>query len=358
MRYVLFIFYYGLLKINGYAQPVLNAPDTLGGRVVLRDKETLNIYYYLPGELTLAAEKNGHPAFTLLMTRYTGSQLSGDQRASKFNSLLQLKIQLNDHRDSLNYNLSKHTKQKIRLLPLNLTNIKTRLVFQDADGLSQELTGGGFETIHSVTSALYWPERLYTIKLSNTSAQLLEEQLKKGITSLSFEYVFETSGVILNKTLQTEIAKNNLGISGSDKPFEEVHNFPILTNTFNVNIDHQKHPETIRKIDINASRLPANYAFLEVRCYVFKESLNVDLDARKIELEAHGVGAGTKVKQSLIFSKLTPDVVSQHVRFPYAIRTDMPLKYRLMDITSSNQPPLYSEWKELTDWYQVLDITR
>ena len=263
-------------------------------------------------------------------------------------------------------------KSKIILLPLKIIRIETQLIYTEInpEGLkqnNQKLELGIFETTQDNLSNenAYWTERYYTIRLSNESAQLLEKTLEKGQTVIGFNYAFITEGVF-KKQSEVNIQTNAPELEQvqtikeqikADTLITKLDNYPIFSDAFQVLIDTKKYGDLIQKIDLNAERLPADYAALEVRCYDFNNGIRKDLDAKRIEIEAEGITLNALVSQRFTFSNLQSDIYAKNIKFPYIVRTDKPFRYRLIEILKTGGQPKVSAWIEQKNWNALLDIT-
>ncbi|MCK5702902.1 MAG: hypothetical protein KAI29_17185, partial [Cyclobacteriaceae bacterium] len=128
----------------------------------------------------------------------------------------------------------------------------------------------------------------------------------------------------------------------------------IRSDAFSIVIDSKRWPGLIRQIDIN-EEVPPGYAALEVRCYDFNNNLRPDLFAKKIEIKATGVGRGDVVVKST-FNRKSPDIYVYNVKFPYAVRLDRPLYYRVTSV-SDEAAPFKTDWIEQNLWTGMIDIT-
>jgi hypothetical protein len=128
----------------------------------------------------------------------------------------------------------------------------------------------------------------------------------------------------------------------------------IKAGAFEVTIDTEKWPDLIAKIDIN-EQIPPDYAAVDVYCYDFHNNLRPDLAQKKVEIEAAGVG-GEKVILRYTFRSDTPDIYAYDMKFPYAVKIDVPYRYRLTEITRSGTVTR-ADWKTRQSWNGILDIT-
>lgn len=350
------------LRMN--AQPVLNQPHSQLGVTLYPDASSEKVYYYAPGTLSLATRQDGRPDFRLTMTRYTSTALTNHPGKTRFNSIMQFKILMKPFDDAILQKIKQQLPSDIRLSPLPIQNIRSTVVHIDINpegiqGAKKVLENGHFEsTDQKLPIQTYWTERNYTLRLSSESAQLLQSAFEKGQTLLGFSYSFEAAGVS-KQVIETSV-KENLSIlkniPPSDTTVQPLNHYTIYSNAFEILLDTRKYPELIQKIDLNAERLPADYAALEVRCYDFNNELRHDLDAKKIEIEAQGITQKTRVTQQFTFLERQPDVFVKTIQFPYAVRTDKPFRYRILEITKEGRPQV-SAWREQKNWVELLDIT-
>lgn len=372
-RYILV----GFLHISVFylkGQPILDQPLNVQGLTVYPDIALSDVYYYAPSSLSLSVGQDGKPNFKLTMIRYTGTALTSNQGTKRFNNITQFKIVMKsvDTKilESVQTQLTK--KSKTRLFPLKIKRIETQLIYTEInpEGLkqnNQKLESGVFETTQDNLSNenAYWTERYYTIRLSNESAQLLERTLEKGQTIIGFNYAFITEGVS-KKQSEVNIQTNAPELEQvqtikeqikADTLMTKLDNYAVFSDAFQVTIDTKKHSDLIQKIDLNAERLPADYAGLEIRCYDFNNGIRKDLDAKRIEIEAEGITRNALVLQRFTFSNLQSDIYAKNIKFPYIVRTDRPFRYRLVEILKTGGQTKVSAWIEQKNWNTLLDIT-
>ena len=373
-KLIIGLFYFSIFYLKG--QPILDQPLHLQGLTVYADVSLENVYYYAPNPLSLGTGQDGKPDFKLTMIRYTGTALTSNQGTKQYNNIVQFKIMMHsmDSKvlESVKAELAEKAKSRIILLPLQIKHIESTLVYTEInpEGLkrdNQKLEAGVFEASNdnSPNPNSYWTERYYTIRLSNESAQLIEKTLAKGQTIIGFNYAFITEGVskkqstvnIATNDSQSEIVQELKKQVKADTITTRLEKFAVLSDAFQVLIDTKKYSNLIQKIDLNAERIPADYAALEIRCYDFSNNIRKDLDAKRIEIEAEGITRNAVVSQRFTFSSQQSDIYSKTVKFPYAVRTDKPFKYRIIEIAKTGGQPKVSQWIEQKKWYELLDIT-
>jgi hypothetical protein len=94
---------------------------------------------------------------------------------------------------------------------------------------------------------------------------------------------------------------------------------------------------------------------LDVYCYDFNNQIRNDLHARKVEIKAIGVN-GKPVITSVVFREKEPDIYVSSIRFPHAVRMDLPYQYRIVEIYKQKgiQP---GKWTERSSWDGIIDVT-
>lgn len=340
--------------------------------LVYRDAKVSRLFYYLPGDLRVAADNEGKPDFRLLLMRYTGTRAYDDQGTHRFRNLMQMKIihaaapgeKLQAVKQQLK---TLHNNPELRAFPVR--NLKTVIVYSlvgtdDRGGTTVSGEGSYFSDQNDNASINeYWKERTFVIRLGNESANLFWDALQEQQTILSVGYAFYSeiynslgtdtriSGTtdavrILNEMMNPENETN----AADTVPETRV----IKAGAFEVIIDTEKWPDLIKKVDIN-EQIPPDYAIINVYCFDFNNELRPDLAQKKIEIEAAGVGGG-KVLLKYTFRSDMPDIYACDLKSPYAVRIDAHYRYRVTEITTAGAVTR-SEWITRDSWHQILDIT-
>lgn len=336
------------LVFNLMCQPILNKCIHSDGKLYCPDKQDKSIVYFAPGELLLEKNEKGKPHMKLLFQRYLGQSLNGMQGLVHQKSILQFKIGQNPVND--------HNKEQIKLLfpfletllPLPEVKFKLRMVYIPIDQEKTFTIG-----MSSVDSSSLWKEKYITMMLSPNDAQLLENQLRKGNTQLSIEVEVISSGVIL----LNEETDNNKKSKNDTLICKEVLKYVTSNYPINIAIEKSEAEDVISKVDINAQKIPLEYAQLEVRCYAFQDHKNANLLNRKIEIQTEGIQASGVVKASVSFSRKNSDEVVRSVRFNQIINASKPFRYRIIDIHKDVSQPFKSDWITCNDWFKVIDIS-
>jgi hypothetical protein len=364
-----------LYGIQTGAQPSVSSSFVVNEQKIFRDAVKTNIYYCMPSDYKLAADANGKPEFTLTQMRYTGTQATGDAGKIKYNNLLQFKIvadiQQQKKTEELKTELRKTDAQaELRLLPIR--KFSSVLVFAGApDGaenagadtarlVKTDYTEAADENA-SVNNS-YWNERVVTLRLSNTDAQLVESAIKNMQSVMSFSYgiytVFSDAGmedlsVSGNKEIRKEIKDffaNEIKNSGDSA----LHITLVKADAIAVKIDLNKWPAAIQKVDIN-EKIPAKYALFDVYCYDFNNELRPDLYSKKIEIKATSVN-GADIVTAFSFRQNKPDMYAKSIRFAYAVKMERPFYYRVTEINNDGET-WAGEWIKKKEWNEILDIT-
>lgn len=344
-------------------QPDLNRAAQMEQWLVIPDFAQPGRYYFAPGRLQIAVNAVGKPDVMFLMMRYTGTEL--DARANRifYNSLFQCRVvmeQVGGKRlQEIRQKLQAQTGQPISLDPLPIWNVETQLVVPSVNGQEKKLSAV-VEEEAPAPSGSFWTERLFTVKLGNEDAQLLQKALALGQTTLHLQYTYHTRVVLSNRAeLETAVrTQSNDAISISRKAEVTKDSTtalaPVFSDAFALDIDLKKYPDLMRKVDIN-TQAPPGYALLEVRCYDFNNAVRKDLFGKRIEIEAESVG-GQKVVIRKTFMAAQPDIFVQFARFQYAVKLDRPFRYRIVELSSGkqNQP---GPWTTQKNWNALIDIS-
>ena len=348
------------------AQPDLARGFSSEKWLIFPDLQQKDRFYYRPGKMRLATTPDGKPDAVFLLMRQTGSAADGRDNQLHYNSLFQCRVLLeNPGADGLQLILEKLRSewpgQDLRLEPLPIWKTAVQLVVPTVEGPDKNYIGN-LENSESDAAGDYWSERLFTVKLGNFDAQLLEKALSIGQSTLNLQYTFFSKGTApsnateLQKLEQTDTGDSTVSnLTTTLERDTQISLQPVFSDALMLALDTRKYPDLIRKIDINA-QAPPGYALLEVRCYDFNNALRNDLFAKRIEVEAEGVG-GQKVKAKRTFYAAQPDVYVQSLRFPFAVKLDRPLRYRVTEL-SEERAPFSSAWVVWKNWNAMIDITK
>lgn len=359
-----------LLPILIQAQPDFNQLVEYEGIRCFLDTKKENVAYYSPGKLSVATDREGKPDFNFLQTRYTGSVVYDDRNSYRFNSIISFRVimeQIQAEKIKRMKNAIFPGKNDPLLLPLPVSNIKTNLIFisveeGQADADSTVFTGGNLSSENNKglnRKGTYWREREFSLRLDNHSSQALWEMLDNKQTLMSLNYAFFSEGIkqpveVIMSDAEKKIFEQMLNQYEENEDSAEIKEICIKSDAFAIRIDTEKWPGLMNKVDIN-EQVPPGYAALEVRCYDFNDNLRPDLFAKQIEIKATGVGRGDVIAKTT-FSQKAPDIYMQNIKFPYAVRLDKPLFYRVTSI-SQEKPPEKTEWIEQEMWADIIDIT-
>lgn len=411
---ILFVLFFYCLSYKGLSQPVMNNKERINNLDIFPDLKKKNVYYLPPGDLYLASDNFGKPSLKFLQMRYTGSQATGDQGKMNFKSLLQFTIRMknpdgNTIREIKN-TLSKRTKSSIELRTLPIQNMEALLIYasvenqKDGKNNMYSVNGGNLENSENEenngNSGEFWTERTYTLNLDNATSQLFWNAIEKGQSMISLAFTYYVNGVkpmppLISLNVSAEVAESvkkqiESSFKKNDDPEKKINEKPLEINTrvdyadslrkeliaqlnldtlsdtltkpfiyktdaFAINVDAKKYPDIIKKVDINAAFIPPDFAVMEVRCYDFNNSLRNDLYAKKIEIEATGMN-GKPVVQRASFYSTAPDISYAGIRFKYAVKMNLPYRYRIVEIKNDTDP-VYSNWITQKNWNKIIDIT-
>ncbi|MEO5564015.1 MAG: hypothetical protein ABIR18_11285 [Chitinophagaceae bacterium] len=368
---IVFILLITLNSKNVIAQPMGSSSIVVEGEKLYRDSKINNLWYYLPPAYQLLTDIDGKPSFSLMQMRYTGTTATGDRGVNKYNNLVQFRVVVNmEHTRHINMVKTglkrSYPAAELRIMPVR--KFSSLLVFAGSDA-------GAADTTHLVRSGYaepvdenaevnnsYWNERVITFRINNFDAQLVESALKNNQAVMSFSYAFftnlsnkgnEDTSFYVNGRLQKATSDYFAQQESNGKDTTSILTM-IKADAIPLRVDVQRWPTAIQQTDIN-ERVPAKYALLDVYCYDFNNELRPDLYAKKVEIKASSVN-GSDITTTFSFRQNKPDVYAKSIRFAYAVKFDKPYYYRVTEITNEGEA-LVSEWKQKTEWSQVLDIT-
>jgi hypothetical protein len=319
------------------ARPKLDEPRPLGRLVVYADDQRPGLFFYGPGDLAVAADRDGRPDFHFLLMRYTGSVAHADRGSIVHRSVLSFRVtmqapaaaELASARRALG-------PRPVELRPLPIRRLEAAVVYTplgEPEEKATPLPDGHFEETEGKAPAAgvggaFWTTRSYTLGLDPPSAELFSGALTKGQLVLSMSYAFHAAGA----------ARDHVVRSGA----------------FAVSLDTGKWPELIRRVDVN-ERVPPGYPLLDVYCYDFDAASPTGLYEKQVQVEAEGVGGG-RVTATARFGRDQPDLYARSVRFGVAVRLDRPYRYRVTEVRDDGTSAVIP-WRERASWAELLDVT-
>lgn len=346
------------------AQPLLSGKQTVEGLVVYPDLEKPELFYYAPNDLELGRTSDGAPIFKLVQMRYTGTGLTGDQGDNRFLNLVQFRVVmlpvLQEQLQQVQHLLG---GRRIQLRPLILRNVEAYLISALGEEYRRLGESGQFSSIGASENneSGYWRERTITLRLNKGDAQILWDQVAEGRLQLSISYAFYADVVVGESGLKG-ISRDTSLVSPIEKELEGVlalDSIPqthlIKADAFTLNVDVQTFPDVLQKIDLNEEQR-VSYPFLEVHCYDFANELRPDLGVKAIEMEAVSVrNQQLRLKKQRFFAN-QPGQSALEINFPFAVRLDRPLRYRVIELSRDGTEKT-SDWITRDNWVGVIDIT-
>ena len=365
-----------------YAVPDLRLGRAAGPLTVYPDDTVRTVFYYPPGDLTIAARDDGSPDLHLLHARYTGSIVTRDQGTAVIRSILTVRLVMSGPLASqlaaARQALAAAAGGAVELRPLPIRRVESAIVYASSDAApttdgaaapTTPLPPGHFEaTDAALPREGYWTERVYTLGLPPDDAQLLSTALSRGSVALSIGYAFLSTGIGPDQPLQqlsgTPALVDQLrkqieppkptaaggAPDGKDAPVVHV----VRAGAVDVSADLRKWPQLLSRVDINESA-PPGYAALDVYCYDFAQGGDSALYEKQIEIEAVGVG-GRRVVLIAAFNRSQPDLYARSLRFPVAVRLDRPYRFRITRI-SPDGTATTTPWRDRLSWTDLLDVT-
>ena len=352
------------LTFTTEAQPDLSTKIIIEGKEVYRDFRKANVYYFMPEKLSLATELDGKPKFFLIASRYTGTNVYGDAGEKKFRNILQFGVAM----ESIGLDIIKKIQNQlggrdISLLTMPIKNIETTVMIPAAGSENKKKIGkdGAFSsTGGNENNAGYWKERMYSIHLENTEAELVTLMIQQGKLALSFSYAFVGDVIKGTKKYKQVSSPRMVFQSVAPEMNQEIKTDTVITTlalkseTFSINVDTQKW-NVIRKIDINEN-IPPAYSVLEVRCYDFTNQIRPDLAVKLLDIEATGLNNLPVSLPSIKFLSSQPSINTIAASFPFAVKLTKPLRYRISEYKQDGEKKVF-DWVKKDNWVEIIDIT-
>jgi len=352
------------------AEPDLTALTFLGELSAYPDDQQANRFYYVPRALKIPKSENGHPALHLLVTRYVGSQLTGDQGEWINRNILSVRF----HRPDISPEQKRRARNilisrgiaKPRLVPLPLFGIEGAIQYTAVD--SQSVVNlpadGFFKNVNDPSSAKpasLWTERQYSLSLGPNDAQLLMEALSSGGVLISFAYAYLAKSSQSSADLPFELSgspelvdflQERIDVAAGED-LEMVST--VRADAIALSIEPENSEFHITKLDIN-DRLPPGYGSLDVYCYDFQQEMVPGQYAKRIDIRAQSP-TGKTVQSFLEFTKKTPEVYAQSLNIPFAVKFSAPFYYRVVSVYETGRVEEVTPWTEREQWSGVLDIS-
>ncbi len=350
------------------AQPLYSTQKVVNERVIFQDVKEKHQYYYGPGMLKLAADRQGQPVFQLISIRYTGTARYGDANLKSFTNLLQFTVAMEpmDNNELLALRQSLQLPTGASLDPLPVQNLEAVLVCgvldEEGQGLGFRKRVAGQATAGSSGTSgkgVFWTERAFVAPLDNHEAQLLWDQQKNGRVALSLNYAFYAEAAEVQeidyRIEGDSVFQAQLGDNLDQIPRDtQIIIVPLVADVLNIQIDADKCPGCLRQLDLNQLSIPPAYAALQVRCYDFAEQLRPEVALKIVEIEAKGI-SGRPVTIKTRFNSQDPEATLKYISFPYAVSMDDPIRYRYREMPFEGEP-YQSPWYYLESG-NLIDVT-
>jgi hypothetical protein len=365
--YMIILVLMGVLNLT--AQPDFSSLLEINGIRCYRDINTPDIAYYAPGKLRIATNRDDKPDFNFIQTRYTGSYLYADQGSHRFHSILRFRVVMERTDPELLASVRSELFPGNRhgeLRPIAISDIETLMVFAVPETENNQADTYYFSNGSIISEGeegqpkkgSFWREREYSLRLDPTSSNVFWNNFSQNYLAMIFAYAFYSKGVVSG---ESDFPSSDIGLPddlaskiseiNSNKPADR---FLVFSDAFSIDVDLNKWPGLLKKLDIN-EEIPPGYPALEIRCYDFNNEIRDDLYSKTIELKAKGIGRGDVITR-VRFDWKNPDQTVFHVRFRYAVRIDAPLWYRIIEVPK-NEPLHQTDWMLLDSWIGLIDVT-
>lgn len=328
---------FGLLQ-SGWGQALLSSKRLINGINVFQDIHQKNKYYYGPNKLQLSVDAEGKPKFQLLSMRYTGTQLTGDRAEKRFTNLLQFSLSLPPIPSTDLQAIRTQLGAKAQLLPIAIQNMDVVLVSgvtTDGNAENKWRKHASIQSESNAEKGMFWTERSFVLPLNNYEAQILWDQYQNGRVALSVNYAFyapvvqvvEESLSVVGDSVLVKKLKNQIGQIERDT---QATNELIQADAFNILVDVAQYPEVLKQIDINENSVPPAYPSIEIKCFDFSLGIRPDLAFKRIYVQGTSVN-GQQVEEKIKFSSGDRDLTTQFLAFRYAVRMDLPIRYKILE---------------------------
>jgi hypothetical protein len=350
-----------------YANPLLGSAEVIAERLVYRDSDKPNKFYYLPDPIVIAETDDGRPDLSLLLTRYVGTAHQGDQGEWINRNLLSVRFRMKRAEksdiDAIKKILRSRGLRNAKVVTLPLYAVAASIQYTPVDSeTSIALGGNGFATSHTsdAHSVANWRERAYLLSLGENDAGLLVNALENGQVLISFSYAY-LARFEDREEVAIDIAGADDRLEGLSEQIDEI----VPETTSNVTaaysdaialvLDPATANNHIRRLDINES-MPPGYAVLDVYCFDFQQEIIPGQYAKWVEVEATSP-TGKRFSTVLTFTRSEPEVYGQRLRVPYAIDFKKPYRYRVTSVLETGKVEEVTPWTVREEWSGVLDIS-
>ncbi|MEM1119392.1 MAG: hypothetical protein AAGJ18_03035 [Bacteroidota bacterium] len=348
-----------------FAQPIESTKQKLDNITIYQDSKKENTYYYAPGDLKLVTEADGKPKFKLVQYRYTGTARTGDQGEKRYMNIVQFTVQQEQIKGADLRKVKTQLGKGTKLRPLPMRNVSAYLIAAINNKYQRLGNTGNAQSLGIAgesTRNAYWRERTFTIRLENHEAQLLWDQIAERQLSISVSYAFYAD-VVIGQLVDYAIVGDSLFAEGLGQAMDESNQLDstaatqiIKANTFPIEIDLDKYPNVLQKIDGNESSIPVDFPALEVACFDFVNDARPDLSGKILSIKAIGINNQMVELEEIDFNEFQPDLNTKQVQFDRPVRINKPLRYQITEITKEGElNPL--GWQSKNSWMGLLDIS-
>jgi hypothetical protein len=345
-----------------HAAPDLRKGSDAGPLRVYPDDRNGWRFYYPPGDLVFAASADGKPDLLFVQMAYSGTAVSGDQRAVLHRNVLSFGVEMQGPSPADVRAARAALPRGADLRPLPIRKLEAALVYATA-GAPQEtqLPEGHFQSSEEedAPATSFWSERSYSLGLDNASAELFWDAMHTGQGVISIAYAFLADGIPPDRALD-ELEGTPKLVASLEKQIAEkdgekaAEGVLVKAGATALQVDAARWPDLFKRVEFSGN-VPPGYAILDVRCYDFSDGTRPDLFERRLEIDAEGV-SGSRVRLVTTFGDSEPDLYARTLRFPFAVRLDRPYRYRVTELRRDGEEA-EGEWRQAASWSRLLDIT-
>ena len=327
------------------AWPIASESENLAGLRVYPDHEDPALWWYLPDRLELV-ESAGEPMFRFERYNYSGTAATGDRGTVWGKGILTLRVRFVPAAEAVaraKTQLSRRSRRPIGLQPVGIEKVESVLLYASAfeGGPAGDLGEGSWG---NGGGADRWIERDYMLGLTPETAQMLWDTFHDDGLAMSLGY--SLAGKAVSYRPQRD------PFTGEVEELEAAV-VTLSGDTLAIRVSPEECGPCFAETQLDAE-IPAEYPFLEARCYDFSSGLAPsDLGLVIVEVRAMAV-SGDRVLERVQFEPGSPATAEVH--FEFAVRLDAGYEYRVVRVYEDGHTEA-DEWAAADGFHGILDVS-
>lgn len=326
------------------ALPVSGEAEVVAGLRCYPDHEDRALWWYLPARMEMADAAEG-PAFRFQRYRYSGTTATGDSGTFWSKGVVTLRVRLEPPAGAVaaaRRALERRLGRAVSLQAVPVERVDSVLLYASAGeaGPSGDLDGGKW-----TGQTGRWAERTFVVGLDRHTAGLLWDTFHAGGLAMSLGY-----GLVAT-ALPHRPAADPFGGEPEEVEPREV---TLVGDALPIRVSPESCSECFASTELDA-RIPAEYPFLETRCYDFTTGAAPSgLGLVIVEVRATAV-TGDPVVERLRFEP--GGATSAMVHFRFAVNLDDGYTYRVVRVFGDGRVEA-GDWLREETFTGLLDVTR